>query len=88
MHPQLYTSTHLCSKKLHNISFLVNGIRIKLVQNFIFRPEEKTVEEKVEEALVGVADETGLKQMIDSDEETEEDEEVPEDQRELGNKFT
>uniref|UniRef100_A0A914DKL2 Transcription initiation factor IIF subunit alpha n=1 Tax=Acrobeloides nanus TaxID=290746 RepID=A0A914DKL2_9BILA len=51
------------------------------------KPEEKTVEEKVEEALVGVADETGLKKMIESDEETDEDEEVPDEQRELAEKI-
>lgn len=50
----------------------------------VFRPEEKTVDEKIEEALVGVADESGLKKMIDTDEESEAEEE-PEEERELCN---
>uniref|UniRef100_A0AC34F431 Transcription initiation factor IIF subunit alpha n=1 Tax=Panagrolaimus sp. ES5 TaxID=591445 RepID=A0AC34F431_9BILA len=53
--------------------------------------ETKTVEEKVDEALVGVGDEQGLKNMIDgreTDESEEEDEEgITEEGKEIANKL-
>uniref|UniRef100_A0A914YQ62 Transcription initiation factor IIF subunit alpha n=1 Tax=Panagrolaimus superbus TaxID=310955 RepID=A0A914YQ62_9BILA len=59
-----------------------------LIKNFDKIRETKTAEEKVDEALVAVGDEQGLKNMIDgreSDESEEEDEEgITEEGKEIG----
>lgn len=54
----------------------------------LFSREEKTADEKIDEQLVGVGEEVGLKKLIESGSEDEdEDEEVSEENKDLCEQF-